>query len=233
MRGDRRRLLPRALLACGLACGPAFVAASEVVVDFSAPPASPAPSDRPAQAAALRKALAAFGVRQPVALGEATLRVVAGAAARRARLVGDRDGSSGAQPWRALFVVLDGDTGAPWAWSLPADAGNAVHGALDLDGDGIDELLLRRDSAHMGVTRSDLVVWSLAGAAPRRLAEEPDVMLDSCDATVGARARSHKRVVFTRSEAGEPWRVTASIRYAPCNDEPGRPSTSSRPRQAG
>ncbi len=219
MPGKARRVLPGAVLAVGLACANSATAAGSVVVDFSAPRVFPAPSEHRATTASLRTALAAFGVRQPVVLGEATLRL-SGAAIRRVRLIGDRDGQSGAEPWRGLYVVLDGGNGAPWAWSLPADAGNAVHGALDLDGDGVDELLLRRDSARMGVTRSDLVVWSLAKAAPQRLVEEPEVMLDRCESMVGERHRSYKRLMFRRGNDGAPLHVTASLRRSACADAP-------------
>lgn len=215
MRDERRCGRWTALLLCAFACGP-LSAGAPVVLDFSAPPASPAPSDRPVRAAALREALSAFAVRRPVVLGEASVRLAVDAPPRRARLVGDRDGSSGAAPWRGLYVLLDAADGGPWAWSLPADAGNAVHGARDLDGDGSDELLLRRDVVRMGVTRSDLVVWSLSGASPRRLHDEPEVLLDTCEAGVGARARRWKQLAFSAGDDGRPLRVAVRTQDAAC-----------------
>lgn len=186
------------------------------MIDFSQPLSDAAglPMTRPASE--LRARLVAMGARRPAVLGETRRRLQSRATAAPLFLVGDRDGSSGARLWHGLHVVADPASGRSDVWSLPIDAGTVVHAALDLDRDGIDELLLRRESARMGIVRSDLVVWSLAGPAARRLLDEEAVAYDSCAAPLGDRFRACKRLTIHAIDQQPSLNADVEVRRRAC-----------------
>ncbi|MDV3250222.1 hypothetical protein DevBK_02625 [Devosia sp. BK] len=85
------------------------------------------------------------------------------------------------------LVVFAGDEQVA-DWALPEDAAfSRPVVAVDLDGDGIDELVGEGSFYNMGTMAIGLSAVKL-GDAPEVIQTLPDVYIDSCDASVGQRS---------------------------------------------
>lgn len=79
---------------------------------------------------------------------------------------------------RDVTVVVSGE--GRMQVPLPTDAGNFIQSMVDIDNDGIDELLLRNDAYQMGIATTRLSLVSLAQGRVTVIASFPEARVDRC-----------------------------------------------------
>ena len=109
-------------------------------------------------------------------------------------------------------------------WPLSEPYANALERALDIDGDGTDEIVLRTDVFHMGVSSVRVSVASLAGGSLRVLVPMNEVFSDTCDSPLGDR-RIESKTLRWRADAPPEARFVFEHFVQPC--APAAPNSDS------
>ncbi len=109
-------------------------------------------------------------------------------------------------------------------WPLSEPYPNALERAFDIDGDGTDEIVLRSDVFHMGVSSVRVSVVSLAGGSLRVFVPMTEVFSDTCDSPLGDR-RIESKTLRWRADAPPEARFVFEHFVQPCG--PAAPNSDS------
>lgn len=116
--------------------------------------------------------------------------------------LGQAGASSKAPPMLRTGLGRDAST-----WPLPDEPHpDALEKVVDVDGDGMHEIVVRSDSFQMGVSSVRIGVVSLVGAHARVLLPLTDIYTDTCASPHGTRQIMARRLRW-RADAGphDPW----------------------------
>ncbi len=106
-------------------------------------------------------------------------------------------------PLATLLIVQDGRLEAR-VDKLP---GNFLVGVADVDGDGVQEMLLRRDAYQMGQSLTGLNLVALDGQALKSMADFKEAASDACEGPPLTRERTAVAIDVRRGEAGPVFNV--------------------------
>lgn len=118
----------------------------------------------------------------------------------------ERGGPRAAQPLTSPVVVLALYAGQVLQGRFNIHNGNFIVAATDVNGDGISELLLRRDLYQMGTSDMSLTLVSLLNGDQTQIAHFDGVLKDSCDQQVARRRIDATVIDYTMALAGQ-WPV--------------------------
>jgi hypothetical protein len=116
-------------------------------------------------------------------------------------------------------ILTTGLVTAARGWPLTEPYPNALERAFDIDGDGIDEIVLRTDVYQMGVSSVRVGVVSLAGGSLRVLVPMTEVFSDTCDSPVGER-RIESKTLRWRADGAPEARFVFEDFERPCAPTP-------------
>ncbi len=109
------------------------------------------------------------------------------------------------------------------SWPLPEPHPNAIEGVVDLEGDGTQEIVLRTDSYHMGISSIRIGVLSLADGQARVLLPLTEVYSDTCSSPVGAKQINAKTLHWRAdADAAKRWAFETFMLDCPVLATPAR-----------